>query len=328
MALVNNFENAGPGIVTSYNVDSRNYRVGDDIAFIDYREEIITEEREWVGLTYDAAIAVVQQNAQPGDNKATHSWSMSESNRVVKSYAVRRVYERKESKTIAESEVPLMLGVVFSAASQNVNQFPYDLTISSNNSNDVLRYRVDAMDRYGNYIAGQYVETTSNSIVVSLNTTTYKLGLDGDHKQIRITAHTRRYTNQGVFDGPESDRVFIQKVPTIPSISVDNVGSLEKIRTNNIPSIPYNVTATINSADPSFVINYNVLYQSVNNAGDVVDTISDFDFGVTSPKTFTLDDRITTDYAYAYYVVIQTRIYIDTTWYDGPILAYYYYYKP
>jgi hypothetical protein len=109
MALIESFDLAGQGIVTSFNKSNRNYRVGEANDFIDYRETITTEAREWVGLTYNAALTQVERNVQPGDKTATFTWSFREDNRIVGSYVVERLFESKATTTTGSTDIPNMV---------------------------------------------------------------------------------------------------------------------------------------------------------------------------------------------------------------------------
>jgi hypothetical protein len=109
MALINDFSLAGEGIITSLNKSNRSYRVGEQGAFSEYKEAITTESREWVGLTYSAALSKVERNEQPGDPNATNTWTFREDNRIVGSYIVERVYERKAVISSTGEEVPRMV---------------------------------------------------------------------------------------------------------------------------------------------------------------------------------------------------------------------------
>ena len=96
MPLYTTFGQAGAGRITAKSSSKRDYQVGEaDTGYVNYTERIISETREWVGLTKDAAVAQVNLNVQPTVAGATYSWSMQLANRVTRSYTVQRVYERK-----------------------------------------------------------------------------------------------------------------------------------------------------------------------------------------------------------------------------------------
>lgn len=334
MPLIDNFDNAGPGIVTAYDIDSRLYRVGDDVAFIDYREEITTESREWVGLTYAAAFNAVNQNAQPGDSKATHSWSMSESQRIIGSYTLNRIYEKKDISIAAESDIPLMGVPSFSVGSGIVTEFPFDMTITSPNTSDVLRYRIDAMDQNGTYVFGQYIETTQNQVTISIDSDISKKGLNQDHKQILIVAHTRRYTPQGVFDGQEVERVYIEKAPVLALPEFDPAGSPSRTFVNNISGLPSSID--ISSSDSGVSLYASVRYNALDASGNILAAELDFiDNSPVLPYTATIKVPTFPGYSitlppYAYEIVLTARseLFYENILYTSEIKQRYYYYKP
>ena len=96
MALFATFGAAGPGKITQKSSSKRDYQVGEaSTGYSNYTERIITETRDWVGLTKAAAVAQVNLNVQPTVAGATYSWSCQLANLVTRSYTVQRVYERK-----------------------------------------------------------------------------------------------------------------------------------------------------------------------------------------------------------------------------------------
>jgi hypothetical protein len=96
MPLYTSFGAAGDGSITEKSSSIRNYQVGEQsTGFANYTESIITETREWVGLTKEAAIAQVNANVQPPVSNATYSWSMQLANLITRAYSVQRIFERR-----------------------------------------------------------------------------------------------------------------------------------------------------------------------------------------------------------------------------------------
>lgn len=152
MPLIENFELAGTGLVTSFNRSNRAYRVGTANDFIDYFETIDTETVEWVGLTYNAAVVQVSKNIQPGDRTATYSWSFREDNRVIGSYIVQRDYEKKVLTVVATTPTS-MTAPTLSPAGRSPTDINFYLdtptgatgqitiTLTKKNTGSVFKYR-------------------------------------------------------------------------------------------------------------------------------------------------------------------------------------------
>ena len=96
MALYTSFGEAGDGNITEKSSSRRDYQVGEEsTGYSNYTELTVTETREWVGLTKEAAVAQVNLNVQPTTPNSTYSWSMQLANLVTRSYTVQRIFEKK-----------------------------------------------------------------------------------------------------------------------------------------------------------------------------------------------------------------------------------------
>lgn len=88
---------SGNGKITQKAVSVRRYTVGEEGAFVNYRETTTTESRIWTALTKAAAIAEVEQNAQPADPDAVYTWSMKVEKAELGSYMVQRDYSKTKA---------------------------------------------------------------------------------------------------------------------------------------------------------------------------------------------------------------------------------------
>lgn len=221
MPLINNFELAGPGVVTSFNRGNRAYRVGTANDFIDYFETTDTETVEWVGLTYNAAINQVLKNTQPGDRKATHSWSFREDNRVIGSYIVQRDYEKKVLSVVATTPTDLLVPT-FSPAGRTTTDIGFYLdtptgangqitvTLTFRNTGSVRKYRSGfARSNTGDPdTAGLNQVNWSNYFATPLTTTT--------NNSYNITLQNRQLANgdirEAIYFGPSRNNVGYRRI--------------------------------------------------------------------------------------------------------------------
>lgn len=128
MALISDFATAGAGIVTSYGVTTREYRVDGPGQFYElYKEENFTETRIWVALTEACAKGEVDDNDQPAGDNEYYSYSASEDRRHVGSYTLTREYGKTVTTLLETSEV---FAPQFSPVSGTQSK-PFTCTISS-----------------------------------------------------------------------------------------------------------------------------------------------------------------------------------------------------
>lgn len=123
MALINDWVDAGEGIIVSKNNGNRKYRVGDANDYIDYLEVEISETRVWVGLTYACAAAKVDENEQPNGIDEVYSWTLDEDSRIIGSYQVQREYQKSFTAQIGTTPVPTLDGPTISHGQTSIGDY-------------------------------------------------------------------------------------------------------------------------------------------------------------------------------------------------------------
>lgn len=123
MALINDWVDAGEGIIVSKNNGNRKYRVGDVNDYIDYLEVEVSETRVWVGLTYACAVAKVDENEQPNGIDEVYSWTLDEDSRIIGSYQVQREYQKSFTAQIGTTPVPTLDGPTISHGQTSIGDY-------------------------------------------------------------------------------------------------------------------------------------------------------------------------------------------------------------
>ena len=108
MPLIDVFQDAGDGIVTSIDKNKRIYRVGEADNYVDYLETQENESRSWVGLTKRCALDQVALSPQPAGAFESYSWSAQEDVRAVGSYTVTRNYTKTKTEVYTSTPVPAL----------------------------------------------------------------------------------------------------------------------------------------------------------------------------------------------------------------------------
>lgn len=146
MALINNWDEAGSGIVISSTASSRNYTInGDEGYYETIHEETRNEVTRWVALTKEAAQDAVARNVQPTDDPdATHSWTLSLNSIVIRDYTVERAYSKTTTRLVDFSgDVPVP---TFSPEGTNVTGTrltqPHFVTIACSASTAKIEYQL------------------------------------------------------------------------------------------------------------------------------------------------------------------------------------------
>lgn len=121
MSLINIFQDAGDGIVTSQRKNIRIYRVGEENDYVDYLETEEFESRVWVGLTKQCALNHILLAPQPSGSFESYSWSAEEDSRVIESYKVRRDFSKKITEVYAQTAAPPSTAPSISTGSNNIS---------------------------------------------------------------------------------------------------------------------------------------------------------------------------------------------------------------
>lgn len=223
MPLVTSWAGREPATITDKSIEQRTYRVGSADDFIDYKEIVEREIRQWKGFTENAASAKIDENEQPtGGTNQTYSWSMNEDSRVVGSYTIERQFEKKTTSVIGTTPVPVIGSVNFSVASNNNVTFPLSVTLSTNVAGASIRYRIDSYNG-GSRVTGTWETISGTSGSVNINTTNIAggatIGGVRMHKYVIIEAYAFRVLQTGTYEGPKSEREYGVRAPVMGAVN-------------------------------------------------------------------------------------------------------------
>lgn len=209
--------------MTARSKNLRRYRVGNDQDFIDYIETVDSVTYEYPRTTEEAAknaIELIKNQTTP--ENTTANASMVEDVRNVGSYKVIVTTTTTTTTEAAVAPAPEVGGITWSRNSENVTTWPQEITASTSNPNDKIWYRIDAIKSDGRTQSGEWVNSNSNSVNISVNSDVYAAGFGGYHKRVFVYAEARRTQLTGeTYAGIRTNRVFAQLVPYVATPTIN-----------------------------------------------------------------------------------------------------------
>lgn len=208
MSLINIFEDAGEGIVTSKSTGKRIYRVGDESLSVDYLETSENESRSWVGISQQCAINQVAAAPQPTGSFESYTWSTQEDSRVIGSYIVNREYSKTSRVLYSPGSSPQLAAPVTLFSNYNLGVVDKIDFENINNVNlDTVVIRGDVASAFAPYAKLKY---------------RYSISDNGYAPNISGTwPFARYYTNYAPLSQEFSEATIGQKIvhPILPSLS-------------------------------------------------------------------------------------------------------------
>lgn len=212
--------------MTARSKNLRRYRVGNDQDFIDYIETVDSLTYEYPRATEEAAKNAIEliKNQTTPENTTTNA-SMVEDVRNVGSYKVIVTTTTTTTTEAAVAPAPEVGGITWNRNSENVTTWPQEITASTSNSSDKIWYRIDSIKSNGRTQTGEWVNSNSNNVTISVDSDIYAEGSGGYHKRVFVYAQARKTQLTGItYAGEISNRVFAELAPSF-SLSFDPPGN-------------------------------------------------------------------------------------------------------